>query len=70
MLEKNETYLLTKCARLNYFGTLARARGAGINSAHLASYAKVAAENCKSCEAECRKHPEHEVCKNCGETVS
>ncbi len=40
------------------------------NSAHLASYAKVAAEICKSCEAECRKHPEHEVCKNCGDACA
>jgi Cys-rich four helix bundle protein (predicted Tat secretion target) len=37
------------------------------NSAYLASYAKVAAEICKSCEAECRKHSEHIACKNCGD---
>jgi Cys-rich four helix bundle protein (predicted Tat secretion target) len=40
------------------------------NSAHLASYAKVAAEICKSCEAECRKHPEHMVCKNCSDACA
>ena len=40
------------------------------NSAHLASYAKITAEICKSCEAECRKHPEHEVCKNCGDACA
>jgi len=40
------------------------------NSAHLASYAKVAAEICKSCEGECRKHPQHEVCKNCADACA
>lgn len=40
------------------------------DSAHLASYAKVAAEICKSCEAECRKHPQHPVCKNCGDACA
>jgi len=40
------------------------------NSAHLASYAKVAAEICKSCEAECRKHPQHEACKNCADACA
>ena len=40
------------------------------NSAHLASYAKVAAEICKSCEAECRKHTQHEPCKNCGDACA
>lgn len=40
------------------------------NSAHLASYAKLAAEICKSCEAECRKHPQHETCKNCAEACA
>ncbi len=40
------------------------------DSAHLASYAKVAAEICKSCEAECRKHPQHEPCKNCGDACA
>jgi len=40
------------------------------NSAHLASYAKVAAEVCKSCEAECRKHAQHPVCKDCAEACA
>jgi Cys-rich four helix bundle protein (predicted Tat secretion target) len=40
------------------------------NSAHLASYAKIAAEICKSCEAECRKHPQHETCKNCADACA
>ncbi len=40
------------------------------NSAHLASYAKVAGEICKSCEAECRKHSEHMACKNCGDACA
>jgi len=40
------------------------------NSAHLASYAKVAADVCKSCEAECRKHAEHMACKNCGDACA
>jgi Cys-rich four helix bundle protein (predicted Tat secretion target) len=37
------------------------------NSVHLASYARVAAEICKSCETECRKHAEHMACKNCAD---
>ncbi len=40
------------------------------DSPHLASYAKVAAEACRSCEAECRKHPQHVVCKNCAEACA
>lgn len=40
------------------------------NSPHLAQYAKMAAEICKSCEAECRKHPQHPVCKNCAEACA
>ncbi len=40
------------------------------DSPHLASYAKVAAEICKACEAECRKHPEHAVCKSCGDSCA
>ena len=40
------------------------------NSAHLASYAKVAAEACKSCEAECRKHAQHSVCKDCADACA
>lgn len=40
------------------------------NSAHLASYARVAAEVCKSCEAECRKHPQHSVCKDCADACA
>jgi Cys-rich four helix bundle protein (predicted Tat secretion target) len=40
------------------------------DSAHLASYAKVAAEVCKSCEAECRKHSQHPVCKSCGDACA
>jgi len=37
------------------------------DAAHLASYAKLAAEICKSCETECRKHAEHTPCKNCAD---
>ncbi len=40
------------------------------NSPHLASYAKVAAEICKDCEAECRKHSQHAVCKACGDSCA
>jgi Cys-rich four helix bundle protein (predicted Tat secretion target) len=37
------------------------------NSPHLASYAKLAADVCKSCEVECRKHLKHQVCKDCAD---
>lgn len=40
------------------------------DSAHLALYAKVAAQICKSCEAECRKHLQHPVCKVCGDACA
>ena len=40
------------------------------NSAHLAAYAKLAAEVCKSCEAECRKHAQHPPCKNCADACA
>ena len=39
-------------------------------SAHLARYARLAAEVCKSCEAECLKHPRHPVCKNCADACA
>jgi len=40
------------------------------NAPHLAAYAKVAAEVCKGCEAECRKHLQHEVCKACADACA
>ena len=40
------------------------------DSAHLALYAKVAAEICRSCEAECRRHSQHLVCKACGDACA
>jgi len=40
------------------------------NSAHLASYAKVATEVCKSCQAECQKHAQHAACKSCAEACA
>ena len=40
------------------------------NSPHLASYAKVAADICKACEAECRKHSQHAICKACGDSCA
>jgi Cys-rich four helix bundle protein (predicted Tat secretion target) len=36
----------------------------------LAKYAKVAAEICAHCEAECRKHAQHAVCKSCAEACA
>ena len=40
------------------------------NAPHLAAYAKVAAEICKACEAECRKHPQHATCTSCADTCA
>ncbi len=39
-------------------------------SPHLAQYAKVAGEICKSCEAECARHPQHPTCKACAESCA
>jgi Cys-rich four helix bundle protein (predicted Tat secretion target) len=36
----------------------------------LAKYAKLAAEICTICEAECRKHPQHPPCMNCAEACA
>jgi Cys-rich four helix bundle protein (predicted Tat secretion target) len=40
------------------------------NSPHLAKYAKLAAEVCKDCEAECRKHEQHPSCKACADACA
>ncbi len=40
------------------------------NAPHLSKYAAIAAESCKSCEAECRKHPQHDVCKACADACA
>ena len=40
------------------------------NSPHLAKFAMLSAEVCRSCEAECRKHPQHTTCKNCAEACA
>jgi len=37
---------------------------------HLAAYAKTAAEICRACEAECRKHPQHPTCKACADACA
>jgi Cys-rich four helix bundle protein (predicted Tat secretion target) len=51
---------------------LAACRGlavlASLESAHLAQFAAACAEICKSCEAECRKHEEHEICRACADS--
>jgi Cys-rich four helix bundle protein (predicted Tat secretion target) len=42
------------------------AAAANSGSKHLAALAKVAAEFCKDCEVECKKHADkHAVCKDC-----
>ena len=47
------------------------AAAAASGSRNLAALAKVAAEFCKDCEAECRKHAEHHVvCKDCMEACN
>lgn len=40
---------------------------AAAGSKHLKAQAKVASDAAKDCEAECKKHGEHAVCKACGE---
>jgi Cys-rich four helix bundle protein (predicted Tat secretion target) len=40
---------------------------ASAGSKHLKAQAKVTADVARDCEAECKKHPEHAVCKACGE---
>lgn len=37
------------------------------SSPHLAQFARLSAEICRSCEAECRKHTQHTTCKNCAD---
>ena len=37
------------------------------NAPHLTAFAKVSADMCKACEAECLKHPQHPVCKACAD---
>jgi Cys-rich four helix bundle protein (predicted Tat secretion target) len=47
------------------------AAAASSGSKHLPALAKVAAEFCKDCEAECRKHEGmHAVCKDCAEACA
>jgi Cys-rich four helix bundle protein (predicted Tat secretion target) len=40
------------------------------SSPHLAQFARLSAEICRSCEAECRKHPQHSTCKNCADACA
>ncbi|HVH47664.1 MAG TPA: Csp1 family four helix bundle copper storage protein [Labilithrix sp.] len=47
------------------------AAAAASGSKHLPALAKVAAEFCKDCEAECRKHADkHAVCKDCADACT
>jgi len=47
------------------------AAAASGGSKHLAALARVAAEFCKDCELECRKHEaKHPVCKECAEACA
>ena len=39
-------------------------------SKHLPAYAKMAMTVCKDCEAECRKHEVHAVCKECADACA
>jgi Cys-rich four helix bundle protein (predicted Tat secretion target) len=44
---------------------------ANLNSPHLVKVAAAAADICKACEDECRKHEKkHEVCKACGDACA
>lgn len=40
------------------------------DSPNLARYAKVTAEICTYCEAECRKHPQHPPCIRCADACA
>ncbi len=57
------------CARTSYDMTAAMAglaKVAASGSSHAPAFAKVAADFCRDCEAECRKHADkHPVCKDC-----
>ncbi len=47
------------------------AAAASTGSKHLAQVARVAAEFCKDCEQECKKHADkHAACKECGEACA
>lgn len=44
---------------------------AASGSKHLSDLAKVCADVCKDCEAECRKHADkHQICKDCADACS
>ena len=40
------------------------------DSAHLVRYARLAGEICKSCEAECHKHVQHQACGGCADACA
>ena len=44
------------------------ARLAALDSDHLGEFAAVCIAICKDCEAECRKHEKHAVCKACADS--
>lgn len=68
MLGAGET-AMAGCARSSYDMTVAMealAKLAASGSSHLPAYAKLAAEFCRDCVAECAKHADkHTVCKDC-----
>jgi Cys-rich four helix bundle protein (predicted Tat secretion target) len=51
--------LVATCAAL--------ARMASLDAPHLAELAAVTAKVCRRCEEECRRHPKHQPCLDCGE---
>ncbi len=40
------------------------------NSKHATAFAKLCADVCRDCEAECRKHAKHPVCKDCADACA
>lgn len=55
--------LLSVCATLRHLATQ--------NSKHLPKFAKVAADICRDCEKECRKHEkEHSQCRDCADSCA
>jgi Cys-rich four helix bundle protein (predicted Tat secretion target) len=62
------------CAKATYEMTAAcetLSRMARANSKHLPAMAKIAADLCKSCETECRKHAKSmEICKTCADSCA
>ena len=45
-------------------------QAASADSIYLSPFAKVAAQACKDCEKECRKHKKHQTCLDCADACT